>query len=163
MEHANAAQAFRPAGSDFPSLTFQVEQDVFSITARYVSCIILTPDEVIHVPESPAFCKGLIHLRGQVIPLVDLRTLFGIFPAGGGPHPLSSLVIIVESETGSLGLIVDAVHAVETVSPIDQANAGAGGSHSRFVTGVGKSDKTGKTLLILNGAALLSLCAEMQY
>ena len=56
------------AAQCFPSLSFQVDRNRCSITARYVSSIILMPEQVVNFPEAPFYCKGLIHLRGQVIP-----------------------------------------------------------------------------------------------
>lgn len=153
------------AVDDFPSLSFQVDQDLCSITARCVSSILLMPDEVVHFPEAPGYCLGLIQLRGQVIPLMDMRTLFGLYPrepAYGEEGP-QSLVIVIENETVQMGLAVDQVHSVETITPIDHSHSDSFFAQSQYVTGVGRSEKTGESLLILDHAALLALCEGLSY
>ncbi len=64
--------------ADFPSLTFRVGGHFCSICARHVSGIMLMPDAVTPIPQSPAYCLGLVDVRGYVTPLIDLRTLFGL-------------------------------------------------------------------------------------
>jgi len=155
-----------PVADDFPSLSFQVDQDICAITARCVSSIILMPDEVVHFPEAPGYCLGVIQLRGQVIPLMDMRTLFGLYPRDPGFGEDSgpqSLVIVIENETTQMGLAVDAVHSVETIVPIDHSHSDSFFAQSQYVTGVGRSEKTGESLLILNHAALLALCEGLSF
>ncbi|MDO5111918.1 MAG: chemotaxis protein CheW [Clostridia bacterium] len=64
--------------ADFPSLTFRVGGHFCSISARHVSGIMLMPDVVTPIPQVPAYCLGMVDIRGYVVPLVDLRTLFGL-------------------------------------------------------------------------------------
>jgi purine-binding chemotaxis protein CheW len=64
------------------------------------------------VPQAPAFVEGVTNLRGQIIPVVDLRKRFGLAPATGGKEDQRIIVV----ELGSnivIGLIVDAVREVE--------------------------------------------------
>ncbi len=64
--------------SDFPSLTFKAGDFSCAMTARRVSSIMLMPDSVTPMPNAPAYCKGMVDVRGYVVPLIDLRTLFGL-------------------------------------------------------------------------------------
>ncbi len=64
--------------ADFPSLTFRVGGHFCAISARHVSGIMLMPDVVTPIPQVPAYCLGLVDVRGYVVPLIDLRTLFGL-------------------------------------------------------------------------------------
>ncbi len=62
----------------FPSLTFQVDKHYCAISARCVTSIMLLPDKITPMPQAPSYLKGIMHVRGLVVPLVDMRSLFGI-------------------------------------------------------------------------------------
>lgn len=62
----------------FPSLTFKAGKYACAMSARHVSSIMLMPDKLTPMPNAPAYCVGLVDVRGYVVPLVNLRTLFGL-------------------------------------------------------------------------------------
>ncbi len=62
----------------FPSLTFKAGKYSCAMTARHVSSIMLMPDSITPMPHAPDYCKGMVDVRGYVVPLIDLRTLFGL-------------------------------------------------------------------------------------
>ena len=66
------------------------------------------------VPTAPAFVEGIVVLRNEVIPIVDLRERFGVDSAERFEHPK---VLITETEAGTIGLKVDEVKRIVTVSP----------------------------------------------
>jgi purine-binding chemotaxis protein CheW len=90
--------------------------------------------EITPVPKAPRFIKGIINLRGEVIPVVDLRERFGLEQA---PRTELANIIIVEIAKKSLGLVVDGVSHVlrlaqsEIVSPPPLI----GGLSGKYVTG----------------------------
>lgn len=62
----------------FPSLTFRAGAFRCAISARHVSGIMLVPDTVTPMPYAPPYCIGLVEVRGMVVPMIDLRALFGL-------------------------------------------------------------------------------------
>jgi purine-binding chemotaxis protein CheW len=92
-------------------VTFEMYGEAFALPILDVREIIL-PTAVTPVPQAPAFVEGVINLRGQIIPVVDLRKRFGLAPATSGKEDQRIIVV----ELGSnivIGLIVDAVREVE--------------------------------------------------
>jgi purine-binding chemotaxis protein CheW len=65
--------------------------------------------EATHVPGAPAFVAGVVHVRGKLVPVVDLRKRFGLDPA---PHTLDSRVIVVKVSGRVAGLLVDSAREV---------------------------------------------------
>ncbi|HEX2734173.1 MAG TPA: chemotaxis protein CheW [Polyangiaceae bacterium] len=100
--------------------------------------------EITRIPRSRPYIRGLINLRGKVIPVVDLRTKFGMTAA----EPTSQSVIIVvqlATPSGSVttGILVDEVLEVRAIRQADIAPAPA--LHDQvdtsFLQGIGKVDK----------------------
>lgn len=90
-------------------LTFMLGKEKF---ASHVSHIlkILEMQKITDVPKSPDFMKGVINLRGNVLPVIDARLKFG-FPAA--PYTDKTCILVlsieIENETVEVGAIVDAV------------------------------------------------------
>jgi purine-binding chemotaxis protein CheW len=100
--------------------------------------------EITRVPRAPAHVRGVINLRGKVIPVVDLRLKFGMDPT----DPTSQTVIIVvqlSAENGGLtmGILVDEVLEVRAITEgdIEPPPDLQGEVTSSFVRGVGKAEK----------------------
>jgi len=96
-------------------LTFSLGEEFFGIGILKVREIIgmmsFTP-----IPKTPEFVKGVINLRGKVIPVVDLRLKFGMEPI---PYDERTCIIVVEVRTASgvtaMGIVVDAVNEVANI------------------------------------------------
>lgn len=73
-----------------------------------------TLTEVTPVPGTRPHVAGLVHIRGHVIPLVDLRARFGLPPAEPGPD---RRVVVVEHQGRRIGLSVDAAREVAKIPP----------------------------------------------
>lgn len=63
---------------NYPWLLFQLEGNYFAINSRRVRGIMICPDNLTQLPDSPAFVRGLFMQRGSIIRVVDLRMLFGM-------------------------------------------------------------------------------------
>lgn len=61
-----------------PQLSFKLDDRYFALDIRNIVDIVACPDEVVTLPDAPAYVRGVINLRGQIIPLVPLRELLGI-------------------------------------------------------------------------------------
>ena len=89
------------------------------------------------VPHAPAFVEGVTNLRGQVLPVIDLRRRFGLAPAQATKD---SRIVTVEVTGQKVGMIVDGVSEVlrvsdETIEPPSPIVATA---DSTFITGIAK-------------------------
>jgi purine-binding chemotaxis protein CheW len=92
------------------------------------------------IPETAAYIAGVINVRGKVVPVIDLRMRFGMQST---PATRQSCIIIVDSERGQAGLLVDCVYGVAPLR-MDQIQSRpdlSGGGESSFVTGMAKLEK----------------------
>ena len=100
---------------------------------------VLTPQPITAVPNVPAYVRGVMNLRGRILPVLDLRTRFGLPPLEADRRKLSRIVIV---EAGGLtaGLIVDAVSEVLKISSdaIEPPSALLGSADLRCLTGIGR-------------------------
>jgi len=94
-------------------LTFSLGEDLFAIDVLRVQEIRGFTD-VTPVPSAPVYVKGIMNLRGTVIPVMDLRLRFGM-PAR--PYDKLTLVVVVNAAGKLVGVVVDAVSAVMAVPP----------------------------------------------
>ncbi len=69
---------------------------------------------VTHIPNTPAFIKGVLNLRGTIVPIIDLRTKFGMPSAE--PTPFTVIVVVVVRDK-VMGLVVDSVSDVLDIDP----------------------------------------------
>lgn len=100
-------------------LTFLLGNEEFAIQVLRVREI-MGIQEITAVPQTPDYVKGVINLRGKVIPVVDLRLKFGLPELEYTPRT-SIIVVQIQSEAGLLmvGVIVDAVSEVLTLQSAD--------------------------------------------
>lgn len=133
-----------PDGPEAPSagqyLTFSMEEEVYAIDIRMVREIIQY-GPMTAVPLMPPFVRGVINLRGSVVPVIDLQARFGRALARVGKK---TCIVIFDSVRGGerveLGLMVDAVSEVIEI-PSDQIEPAPnfGTSVRRdFIRGMGK-------------------------
>lgn len=113
---------------------------------------------ITRVANMPAQVRGVINLRGKVIPVVDLRTRFGL-PAGADHDRTCIVVTQVAASVGNgsrlYGVIVDGVEDVANFSAADiQPTPDFGGAiDTRFITGMAKSGDSVKSLIDLDAIA----------
>ena len=140
-------------------LTFMLGGEMFSIG---ILCIreIIWYSNLTEVPMMPACIRGVINLRGSVVPVMDLSNRFGKPPT---PVTKSTCIIIVEVETQnegerlSMGVVVDSVQAVLEIAASDIESAPSFGAKIRsdFIEGIGKVN--GKFVILLNVNNVLSM------
>ncbi|MDR2367938.1 MAG: chemotaxis protein CheW [Deltaproteobacteria bacterium] len=107
--------------------------------------------EITSVPQTPQFMKGLINLRGKVIPVIDLRLKFGL-PEEAYTERTSIIVIEFKTVVGTtqMGIVVDRVSEVITINQADIVPAPEFGTklRSEYIKGMAKT-KT-QVLIILD-------------
>jgi purine-binding chemotaxis protein CheW len=126
-------------------LTFNIGEEVFGVEIEYVTEIIgLQP--VTKVPESADYIKGIINLRGKIIPVVDVRLKF---KKEAVEYTDRTCIIVIDTEELIAGLIVDEVSEVLTIGDQDIAPPPnyKTGIKNRYIQGIGKVGGEVKLLL----------------
>ncbi|MDR3587289.1 MAG: chemotaxis protein CheW [Desulfosporosinus sp.] len=125
-------------------LTFCMGNDFYGIEIKYVTEIIgLQP--ITEIPEMPEYIKGIINLRGKIIPVMDVRLRFR---KPFREYNDRTCIVVIEISEVSVGLIVDSVSEVisipdeEIVAPPSMAKQG-----NKYIKGIGKVGTDVKLLL----------------
>ena len=123
-------------------LTFKLDEEIFALDISKVKEV-LDFTEITKIPQTPEFMKGVINLRGGVVPVVDMRLKFGMSET---VRTVNTCIIIVEvtieEETTVLGALVDSVQEVMDLEPGQIEPAPRIGTRLRtaFIKGMGKRD-----------------------
>jgi purine-binding chemotaxis protein CheW len=138
-------------------LTFMLNSEIFAIGILRIKEII-EYGNLTEVPRMPDFIRGVINLRGAVVPVIDLGSRFG--KQASSISRRTCIVIIEvehEGEQQVVGVMVDAVNEVLDIAPGEIEPAPSFGAKIRadFIRGMGKVD--GKFVIILNVDHVLSL------
>jgi len=133
-------------------LTFILGKEVYGIEILKAREIIGLMD-ITTVPQTPEYMKGVINLRGKVIPVIDLRLKFGMPEE---EHTQETCVIVVEVNNTSLGIIVDSVSEVSDINgrEIEDAPSFGQGIDTSFIMALGKVKD--KIIILLDIEAVLS-------
>ena len=124
-------------------LTFRLGEEVFALDIAQVREV-LDYTAITRVPRMPDFMRGVINLRGSVVPVVDLRLRFGM---GATERTVNTCVIIaevqVQGECTLLGALADSVQEVIDLEPgqIDPPPRLGGSVRAEFIRGMGKRDE----------------------
>ena len=124
-------------------LTFKLEEEIFALDISKVREVLdFTP--ITKVPRTPEFMRGVINLRGNVVPVVDMRLKFGMTKT---ENTVNTCIIIVEinldGETTVLGALADAVQEVIELESGQIGPAPKIGTRltTDFIQGMGKRDE----------------------
>ena len=152
-----AVQAVTSVADNHQYLTFSVCGEVFAIGILNIKEII-EYGSVTEIPMMPAFIRGVINLRGAVVPVIDLSVRFGRQPTQIARR--TSIVIVEVAHEGSkqdIGIVVDAVHEVLEITARDIEPPPAFGAKIRtdFIQGMGKVNE--KFVILLNVDRVLSV------
>src|SRR5512140_2912027 len=124
-------------------LTFKLEDEVFAVDISKVREV-LDFTTITKVPRTPDFMRGVINLRGNVVPVVDMRLKFGMSKT---EKTVNTCIIIVEisldGDTTVLGALADSVQEVIDLEPNQIEPAPKIGTRLRteFIQGMGKRDE----------------------
>ena len=133
-------------------LTFKLDVEEFGIEILKVQEIIKMMD-ITRVPRTPSFVRGVINLRGKVIPVVDLRLKFDM-ESKVNTDKTCVIVVTVHRSGGAvvMGIIVDEVSEVLDVAggSIEPAPEFGGSVDTSFILGMGKVGERVVTLMDVN-------------
>lgn len=129
-------------------VTFIIEKEEFGIDILNVQEII-KPVDITRVPNSSPYVKGVINLRGRIVPVVDLRARFHLPQRTPDKN---TRIVVVELEEKVVGFLMDAVKQVIRVDRaiIEPPPPQATSFDSNYLKGVAKLDDRLLTLLDLN-------------
>lgn len=123
-------------------LTFILDKEIYAFEIARVREV-LDSGEVTKVPKMPTFMRGVINLRGKVVPVIDLRLKFGMTTT---KQTIDTCIIIIEifvdGETTVLGAMADSVQEVLNlgVDQIESAPKIGTRLNTEFIRGMGKKD-----------------------
>jgi purine-binding chemotaxis protein CheW len=129
---------------------FKIGEEDFGVEINRV-VEILSSQKVHSIPDLPDFLSGVIAVRGQIIPLLDLRKRFGIISSSK-----KELIIVIKYDNEKIGVLVD--HVKEIISlgkdEITSPPAIFKGLKRKYLAGIGKKDD--RVIIILNVDDLLT-------
>lgn len=133
MDELKELEAYNPI--QYIVVKFGDEQ--FGIDIKYIDNIVRM-QRITRVPNVPAYIKGVINLRGEVVPVVSLRLKMGL-----AEDEITKLtrIIIIKLENGEvIGVLVDAVKEVVTLDTreIEKVSYDSGEEKTNFISGIGK-------------------------
>lgn len=134
-------------------VSFMLDEVEYGVDILCVHEILRFPD-MTRLPNTPDFIKGVINLRGNVIPVVDVRIRFG-FPLGDVTD--LTRIIVIETNDKQVGLLVDNVHQVVRipVANIDPPSDLISGMSEDFISGIGRLKD--RLIVILNMTNIIFL------
>ncbi|MBI5418977.1 MAG: purine-binding chemotaxis protein CheW [Deltaproteobacteria bacterium] len=151
-----AGRAVESGAKSGKFLTFELDDEVYGLDILKVKEIIGIMD-ITSVPQSPPYMKGVLNLRGKIIPVVDLRLKFG-FAEREYTERTCIIVVELSGAEGKLlvGIIVDAVSEVTNISDSDvEPTPDFGGSFTvDYIQGMAKIK--GKVVILLDISRVLS-------
>ncbi len=126
-------------------LTFSLDKESYGIEIKYVTEIIGI-QEITEIPELPEYVKGIINLRGKIIPIMDVRIRFKKEPREYNDR---TCVIVVDIKNISIGLVVDRVSEVLTIPEqnIVEPPQMSMGLNNRYIKKIGEIGNDVKLLL----------------
>ncbi|MDF2636148.1 MAG: CheW protein [Pelosinus sp.] len=144
------------SSSEVQLVVFKLGREEYSVSILQVQEIKRITD-ITRVPHTPDYIKGVINLRGSVLPVIDLKKRLNL------PQQMSTedtRIIIVKVGELSVGMIVDAVSEVMTINQenIDSPDVVAGSVAASYLSGVGKLDN--RLLILLNLEEIIGVGQE---
>jgi len=120
--------------------TFFLDAEEYGVDVRLVQEII-RPSEITQVPRSPGFVKGVINLRGRIVPVVDLKRKLGLGEVDPDARP--SRIVVAKLKERLVGLLVDGANQVlkVPVTAIEAAPEEVVAIDANYIRGVAKLEK----------------------
>jgi purine-binding chemotaxis protein CheW len=144
IQHAARPAAPAPLERELHLVVFQLGAEEYAVPIAQVREVVRV-GEITRVPHAPPHIRGVMNLRGRILPVVEIRTRLGLGPAELGP---GSRVVVADVRDRMVGLLVDAVAQVSRLSeravmpPPEEIRAGGADA----ITGMARR---GERLLLL--------------
>lgn len=143
--------------SEIQLVAFKLGREEYGVSILQVQEIKRMTD-ITRVPQTPEYIRGVMNLRGSVLPVLDLKKRLGL-PANEVTD--DTRIVIVKVADLSVGLIVDAVSEVMAIeqASIENAESVVSGVAANYLDGVGKLDN--RLLILLNLEAIIGINQEI--
>mgnify|MGYP003425632955 FL=1 len=137
-------------------VAFKLRNEEYGVSILNVQEI-RTLTDITRVPFAQDFIKGVINLRGSVLPVIDLKERLGLEET---PYTQDTRIVTVTVGDLHVGMLVDAVTEVLTLTakPIDAKKAVNGKELTKFLSGIGNID--GRLIIMLNLEEIIGLPKE---
>lgn len=134
-------------------VSFRLANEEYGLDIMGVQEIILM-GEITEIPEVPDYVRGLINLRGKVIPIVDLRKRFALEAGETTEH---TRIIVFNSGANTFGIVVDAVNEVLRLEAdqIEPPPKGVVGIDSAYIKGLVKMES--RIMILLDADGIMSI------
>lgn len=146
-------------------LTFTLHKESYGIDVLKVREIIRLTT-ITAVPQMPAYVRGVINLRGNIIPVMDLRLRFGFADTASTDH---TCIIVVQvkltnGKATQMGLVVDGVEEVLNIAAddIEETPDFGGDIATEYIVGMAKVKGAVKTLLDIDGVVTAETLKELR-
>jgi len=148
----SAVAGFDPKDIEGKYLTFNLMSEHYGVAVEWILQIIGMPD-ITKIPKTPPFVRGVINLRGKIIPVVDLRLKFDLPEVEYNDR--TSIIIIKVNQNGHevyIGIIVDKVIEVLDIheNEIEKTPTFSSDFDAQFILGMAKVKNLVVTLLHIN-------------
>lgn len=135
-------------------IVVKIGREQYGINIKYIQNIVRM-QSITRVPKAPYFIKGVINLRGEIIPVMSIRLRFGLEEE---EDTFNTRIIIVKISGNAIGLIVDEVKEVTNIleEDIQTVQGDINDERSNYITGVGKLKEELVTILNLEGFIIIN-------
>ncbi|MGB9674300.1 MAG: chemotaxis protein CheW [Anaerolineales bacterium] len=148
-------------------VVFELANEHYGVDISAVESIIKM-QQITAVPQAPAFVEGITNLRGNILPVMDLRKRFGLKIANSNESQTKkqfdeSRIVVVSMDGVKVGMIVDSVSEVLRISSdtIEPPPPMVAGINSTFITGIAKLED--KLIILLDLARILTVNEKEQF
>ncbi len=135
-------------------VVFKLEQEEYALDINYVQEISRS-SEIVRLPKAPQYIKGIVDLRGDIIPVLELKALLHIQDTANNSE---QRLIVVHNEKRKIGILIDSVSEVLKV-PTNCLEAppqvSGGKEQTNFISKIAKLDHNKRNVMILNFSTLL--------
>lgn len=132
-------------------VVFSLGKEEYGVEINFVQEIVRIPEQTTKLPNMPSYIEGMVNLRGQVFPVIDLKKRFGLEQTERG---IDSRLLVLDLDGMLLGTIVDDVSEVLKIDDqsIEQLNSQIASIGGNSVKGIGKIDD--RLILLLDAMKL---------
>jgi purine-binding chemotaxis protein CheW len=135
-------------------VAFKLDEQEYAVPIETVQEIVRIPEELTHVPKTPDFVEGVINLRGNVLPVIDLRKRFDLQEKQRDEHQRIMVFVI---DNISVGFIVDSVNEVLKIpKSVIQKSPELSAEQAKIFTRVANLEKQGRIIQIIEPKELLN-------
>lgn len=133
-------------------IVVKIGNEQYGININFIDNIVRMQN-ITRVPKAQVYFKGVINLRGEIIPVMSIRVKLGL---EADIFTDKSRIIIIKMETGTVGMIVDEVREVVTLEEenIEKMSYDVNDEKSGFINGIGKNND--ELISLLDVGAILS-------